>query len=47
MLLLLVARTVGSEGDDEVIRIIWARRADRKERKRYEKGASEEPQLAC
>jgi len=37
LLLLLVAHTVRFEGDDEVIRIISARRADRRERKRYEK----------
>lgn len=37
-LLLLVAHTVQLvTGEDEVIRIISARRADRKERKRYEK----------
>jgi uncharacterized DUF497 family protein len=35
--LLLVAHTVQNDGPDEVIRIISARRADRKERKRYEK----------
>jgi uncharacterized DUF497 family protein len=37
VLLLLVAHTVQYDGDDEVIRIISARRANRKERKRYEK----------
>ena len=38
VLLLLVAHTVRLEGEeDEVIRIISARRADRKERHRYEK----------
>jgi uncharacterized DUF497 family protein len=37
VLLLLVAHTVESDGLDEIIRIISARRADRKERKRYEK----------
>jgi uncharacterized protein (DUF4415 family) len=36
VLLLLVAHTVRFEGDDEVIRIS-ARRAERQERKRYEK----------
>ncbi len=37
-LLLLVAHTVRFEdGEDEVIRIISARRADRKEKRRYEK----------
>ena len=36
-LVLLVAHTVGeTEDDTEVIRIISARRADRKERQRYE-----------
>jgi uncharacterized DUF497 family protein len=33
---LLVAHTIGEEGADEVIRIISARRATRKERDRYE-----------
>jgi len=38
VLLLLVAHTVEFEGaEDEVIRIISARRADRKEKHRYEK----------
>ena len=38
ILLLLVAHTVRSEdGGDEIIRIISARRADRKEKERYEK----------
>jgi len=37
VLLLLVAHTVEFEGEeDEVIRIISARRADRKEKRRYE-----------
>jgi uncharacterized protein len=36
-LLLLVAHTV-QIGDQEVIRVISARRADRRERKRYEQG---------
>lgn len=37
-LVLLVAHTVGEDGDaTEVLRIISARRADPKERKRYEK----------
>ena len=35
-LLLLVAHTVRHEEDDEVIRIISARKADKKERKHYE-----------
>ena|ERR1700689_4713467 len=35
-LLLLVAHTVGVDGDIEVIRIISARRAEPKERRRYE-----------
>ncbi len=35
-LLLLVAHTVTHDDDAEVIRIISARRADKKERKRYE-----------
>ena len=38
-LLLLVAHTVrAEEGDCEVVRIVSARRADRKERTRYEHG---------
>ena len=37
VLLLLVAHTVENDGQDEIIRVISARRADRKERKRYEK----------
>jgi uncharacterized DUF497 family protein len=37
VLLLLVAHTVQGDAEDEIIRIISARRADRKERKRYEK----------
>ncbi len=38
VLLLLVAHTVEFVGDDsEIIRIISARRADRKEKRRYEK----------
>lgn len=35
-LLVLVAHTVRHDNDAEVIRIISARRADKKERKRYE-----------
>ncbi len=35
-ILLLVAHTVREEGQDEVIRLISARRATRKERNRYE-----------
>jgi hypothetical protein len=42
VLLLLVAHTVKFENaDDEVIRIISARRADRKEKRRYEKQRQE------
>ena len=37
VLLLLVAHTVENDGQDEIIHIISARRANRKERKRYEK----------
>jgi len=36
MVLLLVAHTVREEGQDEIIRLISARRASRKERIRYE-----------
>ena len=35
-LVLLVAHTVGEDDGTEVLRIISARKADRKERKRYE-----------
>lgn len=37
LLLVLVAHTVQGEGADETVRIISARRASRKERKRVEK----------
>ena len=37
-LLLLVAYTVRFEGEGTVVRIISARRLDRKERRRYERG---------
>src|ERR1039457_5156088 len=37
VLLLLVVHTVQNDGYDEIIRILSARRSDRKERKRYEK----------
>jgi uncharacterized protein len=36
VVMLMVAHTVGEQGDIEVIRIISARRANRRERKRYE-----------
>jgi uncharacterized DUF497 family protein len=36
VVVLMVAHTVEERSQDEVIRIISARRADRKERKRYE-----------
>jgi uncharacterized protein len=36
VVVLLVAHTVDEAGQDEVIRIISARRADRRERKHYE-----------
>jgi|HubBroStandDraft_5_1064220.scaffolds.fasta_scaffold186318_2 uncharacterized DUF497 family protein len=41
VLLLLVAHTVHEEEEDEVIRIISARKADGKERRRYEKERQE------
>jgi uncharacterized protein len=41
ILLLLVAHTVRLEEEDEVVRIISARRADRKEKQRYEKERQE------
>jgi uncharacterized DUF497 family protein len=40
--LLLVAHTVRNEGEDEVIRIISARKASRKERVRYDQNRKEE-----
>ena len=36
MVLLLVAHTVREEGPDEIVRLISARRANRKERSRYD-----------
>ena len=36
VMLLLVAHTVREEGDDEVVRLISARQATRRESKRYE-----------
>jgi uncharacterized protein len=42
IVLLLVAHTVRSEQEDEVIRIISARKAVRKERKRYDENRKEE-----
>src|SRR6266852_5373407 len=42
IVLLLVAHTVRSEQEDEIIRIITARRAVRKERKRYDENRKEE-----
>jgi uncharacterized DUF497 family protein len=42
MILLLVAHTVRGEGQDEVIRLISARRADRKERQRYEENRAQD-----
>jgi uncharacterized DUF497 family protein len=45
MLLLLVAHTVEfEEQEGEIIRIISARRAERKERRRYEKARQENRQ---
>lgn len=38
LIVIMVAHTVRFESDDEVIRIISARKADRKERSRYEHG---------
>ena len=42
IVLLLVAHTVLSEGEDEVIRIISARKASRKERIRYDQNREKE-----
>lgn len=41
-MLLLVAHMVRNEGEDEVIRIISARKASRKERVRYDQNRKEE-----
>jgi uncharacterized protein len=41
VIVLLVAHTVRDEGADEIVRIISARRADRKERRRYEQNRKE------
>jgi len=40
--LFLVAHTIRAEGDDEIIRIISARKATRKERQRDDKNRAEE-----
>lgn len=42
VIVLVVAHTVRDEGQDEVIRIISARRATRKERKFYEQNREED-----
>lgn len=42
ILLLLVAHTVRSEAEDEIIRIISARRATRKERQRYDENRAKD-----
>jgi uncharacterized DUF497 family protein len=42
IVLLLVAHTVQNEQEDEIIRIISARKAVRKERKRYDENRKEE-----
>ncbi len=42
IVLLLVAHTVRSESDDEIIRIISARKAGRKERQRYDENYKKE-----
>lgn len=42
IVLLLVAHTVRNEQEDEIIRIISARRATRRERKRYDENRKEE-----
>ena len=43
IVLLLVAHVVKDDEQDEIIRIISARRADRKERKRYDKNRAKNP----
>jgi uncharacterized DUF497 family protein len=40
--LLMVARAVRTEGEDEIIRIISARKANRKERERYDENRAKE-----
>jgi uncharacterized DUF497 family protein len=42
VVLLLVAHTVCCEAEDEIIRIISARRATRKERQRYDQNRAKE-----
>jgi uncharacterized protein len=42
MIMLLVAHTVREEDQDEVVRLISARRADRKERDRYEQNRAQD-----
>ncbi len=42
IVLLLVAHTVRNEQEDEIIRLISARRATRRERKRYDENRKEE-----
>jgi len=42
IVLILVAHTVCNEQEDEIIRIVSARRAVRKERKRYDENRKEE-----
>lgn len=42
-LLLMVAHTIEPEGEDEVVRIISARKASRKEQERYDENRAEEP----
>ncbi len=41
VVLLLVAHTIRDEGADEIIRVISARKASRKESKRYDKNREE------
>jgi uncharacterized DUF497 family protein len=43
IVLLLVAHTVRDQQEDEIIRMISARRATRRERKRYDENRKEEP----
>ena len=42
VVLLLVAHTLRSSGEDEIIRIISARKASRKERKRYDENRAKD-----
>jgi uncharacterized protein len=42
VVILVVAHTVREQGEDEIIRIISARKAERKERKRYDENCKKD-----